>query len=283
MRLVSLTVLTLLAFAANSVLNRLALAEGGMDVMLLAAVRVGSGALMLALLLIVTGRGFNFAQIKRPAGVAALLLYLFAFSLAHRELPSGVGALLLFGMVQITMFVAAVREGETISTMRWVGTGVAFLGLCWMLWPRSEELADPATFSFVAMLTMLLAGVGWGLYSLFGRHAKDPVQATAMNFILATPVALLVLLLVPADLGAYSTFGITMGVISGAITSGLGYSLWYRILPELGATRAAVTQLSVPVIAAVGGVLFIAEAITLQFVISAVLVLGGIGLAIMRN
>ncbi|UZD89841.1 DMT family transporter [Cognatishimia activa] len=278
MRLIALTALTMVAFAANSVLNRMAIVDGGMDAFVFAVVRLLAGALLLAALMLWQRKSFEVSALRNPAGVVSLLVYLFGFSLAYRVLPSGVGALLLFGMVQVTMFGAAVLGREVIPMTRWAGTGFAFLGLCWMLWPQ-PGVQTP----FLAMSAMLIAGIGWGVYSLAGRGAKDPVQATALNFIFAAPVGLVMLLILPVNTDAYTANGVALAILSGAVTSGLGYALWYRILPTLGATRAAVAQLTVPVIATLGGVAFLSEAVTLQFGISSILVLGGVGLAILRK
>lgn len=278
MRLFALTFVTMIAFAANSVLNRMAIVDGGMDAVLFAVVRVGAGAAMLAAILLWQKKSFDFGAIKRPAGMLSLLVYLFGFSLAYQDLPSGVGALLLFGMVQVTMFALALKGGEVVPRLRWLGTAVAFAGLCWMLWPQPG-----AQTPFAAMGSMLLAGVGWGVYSIVGRSAKDPVQATAMNFILAAPVAIGLLAVLPTDLSAHTTQGVALAVLSGAITSGLGYALWYGVVPQLGASRAAVAQLTVPVIATLGGLALLGESLTLQFVIATALVLGGVSLAIGRK
>lgn len=278
MRLLALTALTMVAFAANSVLNRMAIVDGGMDAFLFAILRLGFGAAMLAVILLAQKKPFEFSQIKRPIGVLSLLVYLFGFSWAYRELPSGAGALLMFGMVQITMFAAAVRGGESIPALRWFGTVVAFSGLCWLLWPQPGVETPIA-----AMFSMLIAGIGWGVYSLAGRQAKDAMQATAMNFILAVPVGVFVLVLIPDVWQSLTLYGAFIALLSGAVTSGLGYVLWYAVVPHLGATRAAVAQLTVPVIATLGGAALLSEAITLQLVISTALVLGGVGLALLRK
>ncbi|SHG54683.1 DMT family transporter [Cognatishimia maritima] len=277
MHLFLLTVLTMIAFAANSVLNRMAIVDGDMDAVAFAVVRVLAGAVMLAVVVLVRRQSFDFTVLRRPVGVVALLVYLFGFSFAYLELPSGVGALLLFGMVQITMFAAALRDRDAIPALRWAGTAIAFLGLCWMLWPQPD-----AKTPVVAMAAMLLAGVGWGVYSLVGKRAGDPTQATAINFILAAPVAALSLLVWPVEWSGVSASGVWLAIASGAVTSGLGYSLWYAIVPRLGSTRAAVAQLTVPVIATLGGALWLSEVVTLQLAIATALVLGGVALAMLR-
>jgi len=147
-----------------------------------------------------------------------------------------------------------------------------------MLWPQPG-----AETPLMAMGAMLIAGLGWGVYSLVGRTAADPVKATAMNFIFAAPIGCVLLLLLPADLNAYSAQGVALAVLSGAVTSGLGYALWYSVVPDLGATRAAVAQLTVPVIATLGGLVLLSEAVSLQLLVATVLVLGGVTLAIWRN
>ncbi|MFY0596519.1 MAG: DMT family transporter [Cognatishimia sp.] len=278
MRVFLLTALTMVAFAANSVLNRMAIVDGGMDAVLFAVLRLLAGAVILAGILLWQKKAFELKADLRPAGVLSLLVYIFGFSVAYIVLPSGVGALLLFGMVQITMFMAAVIEKDVIPAKRWFGTGLAFLGLCWMLWPQPD-----AETPLMAMGAMLIAGLGWGVYSLVGRSTADPVKATALNFILAAPIGLVLLFLLPADLNAYSAQGVALAVLSGAVTSGLGYALWYSVVPDLGATRAAVAQLSVPVIATIGGAVLLSEAVTLQLLVATVLVLGGVTLAIWRK
>jgi drug/metabolite transporter (DMT)-like permease len=181
----------------------------------------------------------------RAVGSAALLTYLFGFSIAYLSLPAGVGALILFGMVQITMFAGAVLAREAVPLPRWVGAGVAFAGLVLLMAPGG------AGVSAGHALAMAAAGVGWGIYSLAGRGQADALGATAWNFALAVPVGG-ALALALGD-GGMSAEGVTLAVISGAVTSGLGYALWYAVLPELGGSRAAVAQLTVPVLAAFGG------------------------------
>lgn len=211
-------------------------------------------------------------------GVAALLLYLYAFSLAYQGLDAGVGALILFGTVQITMFAVAVTQRENIPWTRWVGAGLACLGLVWLLFPGAEGAVGDLT----SMALMAAAGIGWGIYSLAGRHEPDALAATAANFVLSVPIALVLiqLLPMPASELPIQSLGIVLAIASGALTSGLGYALWYTILPRLGATRAATAQLSVPVIALAGGALILGEMPTLQFLVAALVVLGGVALSL---
>ncbi|WP_297773404.1 DMT family transporter [uncultured Roseovarius sp.] len=279
MRLISLTVLTMIAFAANSVLNRMALAGGSIDAVSFGVVRLVSGAAMLALLcLFLRGRLHLFGP-GRLAGVLSLLIYLYGFSMAYRALDAGLGALILFGVVQMTMFAGGLMAREVMPARRWIGAGLAFGGLAWLLWPGGGPQV-----SVVHGLLMAAAGVGWGVYSLTGRQAGDALMATTANFVLAAPVGVLVGWLVPKGVGGVTlgAEGIVLAVVSGAITSGLGYALWYSVLPRLAASVAAVAQLTVPVIAMVGGVIFLSEALSLEVVLASALVLGGVAVSVIQ-
>ena len=271
-RLAALTALTMLAFAANSLLNREALAEGQTGPAVFALIRVVSGALCLWVL--VRLRGGPSRPILRPWGVVSLALYVLGFSFAYVTLPAGVGALILFGGVQVTMFAGAVLGGERVAWPRWAGAAVAFAGLVWLLWPGAQA-APPVA----GALLMLAAALGWGVYSLLGRGVPDPLAATASNFVWAVPLAVLAYAVLP---DAASARGALLAVVSGAVTSGLGYALWYAILPRLTATLAAVAQLSVPVIATAGGIALLGEELNARFLIATLLVLGGIGLSLLR-
>lgn len=279
MRLFLFTLLTMLAFAANSVLNRAAVGPGLIDPVSFALVRLCAGAGMLGFLLAVrrgvAGRTVWAGWRGRAVGALSLLLYLFGFSLAYGALDAGSGALILFGMVQITMFAGALIRGEVVPRRRWAGAGLAFVGLVYLLAPGSVPSGHPAE---VAM--MVAAGVGWGVYSLSARGAGDPLAATGWNFILAVPVALA--LWAALAHGESVPSGIALAIVSGAVTSGLGYALWYAVLPELGAARGAVAQLTVPIFAVAGGMAFLGEAMTLRFLIAAALVIGGVGWALRR-
>ncbi|TCL08173.1 EamA-like transporter family protein [Shimia isoporae] len=276
MRLLLLTAVTMTAFAANSVLNRAGVAVAGMDPLDFGVVRLVSGALALAAIVIWQRRGFALGGLGRVTAVAGLLAYIFGFSVAYRGLDAGLGALLLFGVVQITMFGGALVAREQVPAARWIGAAVAMAGLVWLLWP-SDEVSVPMG----AALAMMVAGAGWGVYSLQGRFEGDATQATAMNFILAAPVALVAWLIL-GESGPMPTTGIALAVVSGVVTSGLGYALWYAVLPSLGATRAGVAQLSVPVIAMAGGMAFLAEPVTWRFVGAAVLVIVGVLISMRR-
>lgn len=276
MKLFFLTALTMVAFAANSVLNRFALAHGEIDPFSFAAIRLWSGALALCILVLLRDRRLTIWGRYRLVGAVSLLLYIVGFSTAYVALDTGVGALILFGGVQITMFAGALVAREIIPAARWLGAGLAFAGLTWLLWPGGTG-AVPLIWA----VAMCIAALGWGVYSLVGRGMTDPLGSTAGNFLVASPVLLAMLPLLPAQLDATPTtpVGITLAVVSGVVTSGLGYALWYSVLPRLPSSSAAVAQLTVPVIAFAGGVVFLGEPLTWRFVIASLLVLSGVALA----
>lgn len=276
MRLFLLVALTMCAFAANSVLNRLALADHAIGPASFAAIRLGSGSVVLAMLVYVRqGRALaGLAGQGRGVGAASLALYMLGFSFAYLSLPAGTGALILFGGVQVTMFAAALLRGEAVPGLRWLGAGVAFAGLVWLLWPTGAGVTDPYGAALMAA-----AAFGWGVYSLNGRRPGEPVATTAGNFIGALPVALIVVLVLP-DAVRPSGPGVLLAVFSGVVTSGLGYALWYAVLPRLPATLAAVAQLSVPVLAFGGGLALLGEMPSLRFAVAVALVLGGVGVSL---
>lgn len=269
MRLFLLTSLTMVAFAANSVLNRLALDAGTSGPASFAAIRLVAGAAMLAVLAGWQNGGLRWRT--GPVGPASLALYVLGFSFAYVSLPAGVGALILFGGVQVTMFAGAILSGEAVPVPRWLGAGLSFAGLVYLMWPAGGAAPDP-----VGTALMVSAALGWGIYSLIGRGARDPLAATAANFLWAMPAGVAIWLIRPDGLDAA---GAILAAISGAVTSGLGYALWYSVLPGLGASRAAVVQTTVPVIAIAGGILFLGEALSLRVVLASALVLGGVALA----
>ncbi len=279
MRLTLLTTLTMIAFAANSVLNRMGLVQAGMDPVAFGTIRLVSGALVLGVLALVLRGGVALGGRGRLAGVLALLVYIYGFSAAYVTLDAGVGALILFGTVQITMFAGAILGREPVPPLRWLGALLAFGGLVWLLWP-SGGTGVPVTQAVL----MVLAGLGWGVYSLAGRSAGDALTATAANFLIAAPLGFAVGLLLPTGpvAGAIpvTSQGVWLAILSGGVTSGLGYALWYSLLPALGAGRAAVAQLSVPVIAICGGLLFLAEVPDLRFLLAAGVVLCGVALSL---
>ncbi|MFT4707722.1 MAG: drug/metabolite transporter (DMT)-like permease [Ascidiaceihabitans sp.] len=272
MRLISLTALTMLAFAANSILTRMAIEGGHIDPSSFAAIRIVAGAIALAMILTVRGGGLPLFERARIVGALSLAAYMIGFSLAYATLDAGLGALILFGVVQVTIFIWGALRGATPSTRQLSGASLAFVGLLIALWP-----SEGSTSSVAGTALMVIAGLGWAAYTLVGRGATNPLAATAANFVLAMP--LLMILLVGQSLNA-NIIGIGLAILCGAVTSGLGYSLWYAVLPKMTATTAAIVQLSVPIIAIAAGAVFLGEVVSLLIVIAAALVVGGIALAV---
>ena len=265
----------MLAFAANSLLCRLALQQQSIDAASFGSVRLVSGALVLWA--IVRLRRGPVVEARSDWLAATMLwLYVAAFSFAYLTLPAGSGALILFGAVQLTMFAAGLAAGERFTLMAWGGFASAVGGLLYLV---SPGLAAPP---LLGTLLMTSAGIAWGVYSLRGRSAGEPVAATAGNFMRAAPLALLLSaasLLLSGSPHANGS-GIVLAMASGAITSGLGYVLWYAALPHLSSLRAATVQLSVPPLAALGGVWWLSEALTMRLVLSSAAILGGIALVL---
>lgn len=273
-RTLGLTAAALLAFAANSLLCRLALGEQQIDAASYTSLRLLSGALMLWAILVMSGRSAGLKEGGGWGSAAMLFLYAVAFSFAYLSLDAGMGALILFGAVQTTMLVAGFMEGHRLRVIEWLGLLAAFGGLVYLVSPGISAPAPGGS------LLMALAGVAWGIYSLRGRGSGDPVVATAANFARALPFALFVSLLVLPDL-QISARGAWLAVASGALASGLGYVIWYAALKGLTTTRAAIVQLAVPVLAAVGGVIFLSEEVTARLVIASTVILGGVAAAIL--
>lgn len=268
-----LAAVALVAFAANSVLTRAALAGTAIDPVTFTAVRIASGALTLLLIVAMDP--------SRPAGrgswasALALFGYAIAFSLAYRSLSAATGALLLFGAVQVTMIAWARVRGERLARRQWIGAAVALGGLVWLLLPG---LAAPPPD---AAALMLGAGVAWGIYTLRARGAGDPTRVTAANFARASLPALgLALALAPGL--TWDADGLALAVASGALASGVGYAVWYAALRHIGTHTAAVSQLSVPVLTAIAGVALLAEPLTPRLITGGVAVLGGILLVVVR-
>ncbi|TRD23450.1 DMT family transporter [Palleronia caenipelagi] len=272
MRLSLTTALVMIAFAANSLLNRAAVEGGHAAPLDFALVRLISGAVVLGVLVGLSGGGLVRAFDWR--NVAALSLYMLGFSLAYVSLPAGAGALILFAAVQVTMFSGGVLVAEEIPMRRWVGVLAALSGLIWMLWPGEAALSPRHG------ILMAIAGIGWGIYSLRGRGTSAPMRMTATSFIGAVPVVGLVWLVWPG--GGMDAVGWWLAILCGAVTSGLGYALWYQVLPRLGASRAALAQLTVPVIAVGAGVVLLGEALSLRLILSCAVVIGGVALGLSR-
>lgn len=265
--LVALTALTMGAFAANSLLTREALLSGTIGAASFTLLRIASGAAVLWLLCAMSSRSWRVGGGWVPA--AALFAYAALFSFAYNSLSAATGALLLFGAVQACMIVYALWAGERINTAQIVAALVAAVGLVWLMLPG---VSSPP---LVGAVLMLLAGVAWGIYSILGRGAGKPTLDTAGNFLRATPMALLAFL----ALGRHELMaapGVALALASGALASGLGYALWYAVLPHLRTTTAAMVQLSVPILAAFGGLIWLGEGISLRLIMASLAVLGGI-------
>jgi len=265
----------MVAFAANSLLNRLALSEGEIGPGTFAAIRVATGVLVLAALLIARDRAVPPPTRPEWTTVAGLTAYMLGFSFAYVSMDAGLGALVLFGGVQITMFVGALVEGGMPTLRRWAGMAFAIAGLAILAFPTGPVVVPPG-----ALLLMACAAIGWGVYSLAGRRVTDPMAATGWNFLYSLPLVSIAWLFWP-DTIAPSWNGIALAMISGGVTSAMGYALWYSLLPTLGATNGALAQLSVPAIALGLGALFLGEIVTSTAILAAVMILGGIALGVM--
>ena len=278
LRIFGLTSLAMLAFAGNSLLCRLALKHTSIDAASFTAIRLVSGAVML--LLIVKLRHKTAVGRGNWLSAFALFAYAAGFSFAYVSLPAATGALLLFGAVQATMISHGLWAGERLRSLQLLGLLLAFGGMVGLLLPG---LAAPPLLGSVLMLG---AGVAWGVYSLRGKGAGDPTGVTAGNFLRAASMAVvlsLVLLSQPEMRASMDTSGFYYALASGALTSGIGYAIWYTVLPALKATQAATVQLSVPVIAALGGIVFLGESLTLRLILASIAILGGIALVILER
>ena len=269
-----LTALAMVAFAGNSLLCRQALKQTTIDAATFTFVRIVSGAVCLWIIVQLRKR----SVVKAGSWPSALALFGYAalFSFAYLRLTAGTGALLLFGAVQATMIFWALRKGEQLRGLQVAGLFLAIAGLVTLVFPGLS--APPLS----AAALMLGAGIAWGIYSLRGKGSGDPLRATAGNFLRAVPMAVL-LSVVMLRSASLDPAGICYAVISGALASGVGYAIWYTALPALKASAAATVQLSVPVLAAAGGIAFLSEPITLRFVLASIAVLGGIALVIVER
>lgn len=274
-RTLALTAVAMLALAANPLLCRMALGARHIDAASFTSIRVVAGAVMLWLLMVWSRRGGE----RKPVDwrqVVTLFGYMIFFSFAYVSISVGTGALILFGAVLLTMFAVALKSGEHFSPLSWAGLVIAIFGLVYLV---SPGVAAPEP---VGAILMAVAGIAWGLYSLLGRGEADPLGTTADNFLHAVPLAVAVNLFFWKDAHT-SWHGVALAALSGSIASGLGYALWYAVLAGMAATRAATAQLSVPVIAALGGVVLLAEPVTLRLVVSSVATLGGIAMVLLQR
>jgi drug/metabolite transporter (DMT)-like permease len=283
-RVFILTLLAMTAFAGNSLLCRLALRHTAIDAASFTFIRIFSGATALWLIIKIRGSLIDSPLVAGPlsprqAGnwlsALALFSYAAAFSFAYLSLSAATGALLLFAAVQATMILWGLRKGERLGLPQLIGLALAFGGLVALLFPGLS--APPLS----GAILMLGAGLAWGIYSLRGKTEKNPAGATAGNFLRAVPFAAVVsIILFPW--ARLDRSGIAYAMLSGSITSGLGYVIWYAALPNLKAASAATVQLSVPVLAAAGGIVLLGESLTLRFLLASLAVLGGIALVVLN-
>ncbi|MEP7157470.1 MAG: DMT family transporter [Betaproteobacteria bacterium] len=272
LRLFLLTALAMMAFAGNSLLCRLALKQASIDAATFTAIRLVSGAIVLWLMASLRRERLN-ASGNWPSAIA-LFAYAACFSFAYVMLTAATGALLLFGAVQATMIGKGLHSGERLRPLQWMGLLSALGGLAWLMLPGAA--APPLTGS----LLMITAGIAWGVYSLRGRTGGAALNVTTGNFLRAAPIAAALGLLNMSHASA-DTVGVIYAVMSGAVASGIGYAIWYTALPGLKATSAATVQLSVPVLAALGGIAFLSEPLSLRLVLASLAILGGIALVIL--
>ncbi|WP_211279481.1 DMT family transporter [Cognaticolwellia mytili] len=284
LKIITSTVFALLAFAANSVLCRLALGDNSIDAGSFTVIRILSGIVVLfALMQLSNKTNKDTSNVKLKSNneskgswlaAAMLFTYAIAFSFGYLSLDTGTGALILFGAVQITMIIASVVFGNKLHLTEWLGLAIAFAGFVYLILP------DLTTPSLVGFMLMSISGMAWGFYTLVGRASKNPLNDTAFNFLRTVPL-LLALLFFGFNNSHITSTGIILAVLSGALASGIGYFIWYIALSGLSVTQAAVVQLFVPIIAAIGGVVFTSEVITLRLVEASALVLGGMLMVIL--
>lgn len=271
-----LTLFAMLAFAANTVLCRLALVSNGgeasIDAASFTSIRLISGAIILILLLSVQTRELKPKNIN-PISTMMLFIYAICFSFSYIDISAGTGALILFGTVQLTMIIFGLIKGERPGYLALTGILLAFAGLIYLLLPGVS--APP----LMNALLMMIAGLAWGIYSLRGKGVTNPLVATSWNFIGTLPLVLLTYLIFKADIHLTQK-GIVFAILSGALASGVGYSIWYAALPYLSATRAATVQLTVPIISSIGGIIFLSEQLSLRLILASIAVLGGVYLTI---
>lgn len=263
----------LIAFAANSILCRLALGDLAIDAAGFTIIRLSSGAIVLFVILVVFNRKGSPPAKGSWISSSMLFIYAAAFSFAYVTLDTGTGALILFGAVQLTMIIAAVISGDKLHLLEWVGVVIAFTGFVYLVIP------NVTTPSFTGFILMALAGIAWGFYTIRGKGSKNPLADTTQNFARTLPFIAMLALLTINDIHL-SQKGVLLAVFSGGAASGIGYTIWYTALRGLSTTQAAVVQLFVPVLAALGGVMFVSEIISIRLALSALMILGGIALII---
>jgi drug/metabolite transporter (DMT)-like permease len=273
MNILVLTILGLIAFAANSILCRAALGNGLIDAVGFSSIRLASGAIILVLILWIKDPG-AFRPKFDPIASLMLATYAFGFSFAYLQLSTGTGALILFGMVQLTLIIIGLLKGERPRPLAWLGMTIAIAGLVYLLLPGVS--APPIS----SAILMAIAGIAWGFYTLRGSRSTNATANTTWNFVGTLPLVILLILLTGGHMQWNNPDGVLLAIMSGALASGLGYVLWYAALPGLTLTQAANVQIPVPVIAAFGGILFMGEHLTLRLIIASLLTLGGIAMVI---
>ena len=273
MKLFFLITIVMTAFAANSVLTRLALTSNSIGPSNFALLRAASGALVLLLLVLIVQKQIPRFKFNSIISALSLVCYLIGFSFSYLTVDTGIGALILFGGSMVVMFASALFLQEKIPLTRFIGVFISLLGLFILVNPGFSEN------SLFGVALMFLASFGWGLYSVLGSRQKNPLSNTAGNFIIALIIIIPIAFIIP-DKMETNYYGFFLAIFSGSITSGLGYSLWYWVLPKINITTASTAQLTVPLIAAFGGYLFIWESLNWQFYIAAILILGGISLPV---
>jgi drug/metabolite transporter (DMT)-like permease len=264
----------MVAFAGNSLLCRVALRETSIDAASFTSIRLISAALTLWLVVRVSSKT-NSGKGNWPSAFA-LFAYAAGFSFAYINLTAATGALLLFGAVQTTMISYGIWRGERLLNLQLLGLVLALGGLVGLTLPG---LSAPPLFS---SLLMIGAGAAWGIYSLRGKGAGDPTMVTAGNFLRTVPITVALSLAMATQI-SWDSAGIWYALMSGAVTSGIGYAIWYKALPALKATHAATVQLSVPVIAAAGGIILLNEPITLRLILASIAIISGIALVIVEK
>ncbi|MDC0610254.1 DMT family transporter [Vibrio sp.] len=270
------TIITLITFAANSVLCRLALQNGAIDALNFTTIRLVSGAIVLMLIVSIRRSGTNEHSRGSWRAGGMLFLYAITFSYAYNSLSTGTGALILFASVQLTMLIFSYLKGTRLSILEWCGVIVAFGGFVFLVLP---DISSPSASGF---LLMTIAGVAWGFYTLLGKHSRHPLHDTTYNFLRTLPFVVIAFAatFMQTDI---TVEGMILATLSGSIASAGGYTVWYIALRGLNSTQAAVIQLLVPVFAALGGIMFANEVLTTRFIISTLLILGGLMLVALEK
>jgi drug/metabolite transporter (DMT)-like permease len=281
---VTTTLVALIAFAANSVLCRLALASSNIDPASFTAVRLLSGAITLAIIVLFTRKNrrqlissfSQFRQLSAYWGPLMLTSYAVFFSFAYVRLNTATGALILFATVQFSMLLVNRLKGSRLSRLEWLGLIISFAGFLLLIFPKASQPSWPG------LLMMIIAGIAWAFYTLAGTSSKQPIISTAQNFLISIPIVSLVLLLFIRT-SHWNEVGLLLAITSGSLASGIGYALWYSALRHISISTAAVSQLSVPLIAALGGIIFVDETLSNELILSGILILMGIALVVLKN